>query len=67
MDLTRYRLGDIATVDISGVDKKTTPGEKSVRLCNYVDVYHNYAITKDFISSFMIASANSVEEKVMLL
>lgn len=61
MDLTRYRLGDIATVDISGVDKKTTPGEKSVRLCNYVDVYHNYAITKDFISSFMIASANSVE------
>ncbi len=33
------RLGDIADVIVSNVDKKSLPGERPVRLCNYTDVY----------------------------
>ena len=33
------RLGDVVTITVSGVDKKSKPNEKSVRLCNYIDVY----------------------------
>lgn len=36
----KYRLGEIATVEISGVDKKIKDGEKKIRLCNFVDVYY---------------------------
>lgn len=43
--MKKYKLGDIATVEISGVDKKITDGEKEIRLCNFVDVYYNWAIT----------------------
>ena len=53
----RYKLGDIAEIIISSVDKKTKDGEQKVRLCNFVDVYHNWAITKSMHNSFMIASA----------
>ena len=56
-NLKRYKLGDIAEIIISSVDKKTKDGEQKVRLCNFVDVYHNWAITKSMHSSFMIASA----------
>lgn len=45
MQMKKYKLGDIATVEISGVDKKITDGEKEIRLCNFVDVYYNWAIT----------------------
>ena len=45
MELKKYKLGEIATVEISGVDKKMTDGEKEIRLCNFVDVYYNWAIT----------------------
>lgn len=34
-------LDSVASVRLSNVDKKTTPGEQSVRLCNYTDVYYN--------------------------
>lgn len=61
MEFTKYRLGDIADIKISGVDKKTTPGEQSVRLCNFVDVYRNWAITKELYDSFMVATANNNE------
>ena len=56
-NLKRYKLGDIAEIIISSVDKKTKDGEQKVRLCNFVDVYHNWAITKSMHNSFMIASA----------
>ena len=46
MELTKVKLSDVARVEISGVDKKSKPGQKSVRLCNFVDVYHNWAITQ---------------------
>lgn len=56
-NLKRYKLGNIAEIIISSVDKKTKDGEQKVRLCNFVDVYHNWAITKSMHNSFMIASA----------
>ena len=37
MKLKQYKLGDIAKIEISGVDKKTKEGETPVRLCNFVD------------------------------
>jgi type I restriction enzyme S subunit len=40
-------LGDVAAVALSGVDKHIIPGEASVHLCNYLDVYRNRRITKD--------------------
>ena len=55
--LQRYKLGDIAEIIISGVDKKTKEGEQEVGLCNFVDVYHNWAITQSMHKSFMVASA----------
>ena len=59
--MRRVRLGDVALVEISGVDKKTTDGEKPVRLCNFTDVYKNWAITVPMYDSFMVASANDKE------
>jgi type I restriction enzyme S subunit len=58
MELKKYKLGDIAETYISSIDKKSKEGEQSVRLCNFVDIYHNWAITKDLVPNFMIASAN---------
>lgn len=57
----KYKLGDIATVEISGVDKKMKDGEKEIRLCNFVDVYYNWAITTARYDTFMFASANPNE------
>ena len=61
MELKKYKLADIAKTEISGIDKKTIEGEKPVRLCNFVDVYYNWAITKDKAKRFMIASAKQSE------
>ena len=59
--MKKYKLGDIATVEISGVDKKITDGEKEIRLCNFVDVYYNWAITIAQHDSFMLATARPNE------
>ena len=59
--MRRVKLGDVALVEISGVDKKTTAGETPVRLCNFTDVYKNWAITSPMYDSFMVASANERE------
>ena len=61
MQYTKYKLGDIADVKISGVDKVTNANEEPVRLCNFVDVYYNWAITKDMCPNFMMASAKERE------
>ena len=61
MELKKYKLADIAKIEISGVDKKTIEGETPVRLCNFVDVYYNWAITKEKAKSFMLASAKQTE------
>lgn len=61
MQMEKYKLGDIATVEISGVDKKMQDGEKEIRLCNFVDVYYNWAITVAQHDSFMLATARPNE------
>lgn len=61
MELKKYKLSDVVKVEISSVDKKTKAGEIPVRLCNFTDVYHNWAITSDMVDSFMEASANPNE------
>ena len=61
MELKKYKLSDVAKVEISSVDKKTKENEASVRLCNFTDVYHNWAITADLVDKFMPASANAKE------
>ena len=61
MQMDKQKLGDIATVEISGVDKKTKDGEQEIRLCNFVDVYYNWAITTAQHDGFMFATARSNE------
>ena len=61
MELKRYKLSEVAKVEISSVDKKTKDCETPVRLCNFTDVYHNWAITSNMADTFMEASANSNE------
>ena len=67
MEMKKYKLGEIATVEISGVDKKRKDTETPVKLCNFTDVYHNWAITKDMEDSFMDATASEKEIKTFSL
>ena len=55
------RLGEVAEVAFSSVDKKTVEGELPVRLCNYTDVFYNRRIAPEM--DFMAATANPVERK----
>lgn len=52
------KLGEIAKIDISNVDKKVKETDSPVILCNFVDVYHNWAITNDFLPNLMKSTAN---------
>jgi type I restriction enzyme S subunit len=61
MKLTKYKLEDVATFDISNVDKKFHEGEREVRLCNFTDVYYNWAVTSDMQSTFMLATASTTQ------
>lgn len=61
MELKKYKLSEVAQVEISSVDKKTKENETLVKLCNFTDVYHNWAITLELSNKFMMASANSNE------
>ncbi|MCZ7647439.1 MAG: restriction endonuclease subunit S [Planctomycetota bacterium] len=54
------KLADVADIRFSNVDKKSTPGELAVRLCNYMDVYGNGGyVTAD--RAYMDASASHAE------
>ena len=53
------RLRTVAEMRVSNVDKHTAYDELPVRLCNYVDVYHNERITSDI--PFMTATATEDE------
>lgn len=59
--MKKYKLGDVASVQISNVDKKTQKHEIPVRLCNFTDVYYNWAITSSVEDDFLTASANTKE------
>lgn len=54
-------LSKLAEIRISNVDKKSKPGERPVRLCNYMDVYSNDYITGDI--EFMESTANIIEKE----
>jgi type I restriction enzyme S subunit len=49
----------LADVRVSNVDKKSSDGERAIRLCNYTDVYYNDAITD--APGFMEATASSTQ------
>lgn len=66
-EFKKYKLGDIADIRTSNVDKKITPNQKTVKLCNFVDVYHNWAISKNNYSGFMTATASDDEISKFLL
>ena len=53
------RLGDVADIAFSSVDKRTVDGENPVELCNYTDVFYNRRIRPGM--DFMIATASSSE------
>ena len=52
-------LGDVVTLQLSSVDKKSKANEHAVRLCNYMDVYSNNFIRRDM--DFMSATATDRE------
>lgn len=58
MELKKYRLSEVASFEISNTDKKSKDGEAPIRLCNFTDVYYNWAITEGMSESFMIATAS---------
>ena len=53
------RLGDVADVAFSSVDKRTVYGENPVELCNYTDVFYNRRIRPGM--DFMTATASTSE------
>ena len=57
----RVRLGDVAEIAFSGVDKKTVDGEIPVELCNYTDVFYSRRIHAGMV--FMAATATPVEHR----
>ena len=52
-------LTKVIDLRLSGVDKKITPSEQAVQLCNYTDVYNNSFIYADM--DFMAATASERE------
>ena len=58
-DWAWVELGDVSKVILSNVDKKTSPDESPVHLCNYTYVYYNDYIDRQI--DFMAASASERE------
>ena len=59
--MNKCKLGEVASVLISNVDKKSYESEHKVVLCNFTDVYYNWAITLRDQSKLMIATATDNE------
>lgn len=59
--MNKCKLGDVASVIISNVDKKSYENEIKVKLCNFTDVYYNWAITLRDEPKLMIATATNNE------
>ena len=59
--MNRVKLSDVAKIELSSIDKKISIDEIPVKLCNFTDVYYNWAITTDVISSCMIGSVKESE------
>ncbi|MDO9511113.1 MAG: restriction endonuclease subunit S [Bacteroidales bacterium] len=63
----QHKLGFVADVKLSNVDKLTNENERTVRLCNYTDVYKNSFIDFEKSENFMIASCNENEYEKFIL
>ncbi|MBK9356826.1 MAG: restriction endonuclease subunit S [Bacteroidales bacterium] len=61
------KLKYVAEIYPSNVDKHSKEGEKTVRLCNYTDVYKNDYITNDMILMVATASDEQVDRFTLLL
>lgn len=61
------KLKELANIELSNVDKKIKDDELSVTLCNFVDVYRNWAITNNISKLFMKATATKNEIKKFTL
>jgi type I restriction enzyme S subunit len=55
----QVKLASIADIRFSGVDKKSSPGEKPVFLCNYMNVYNKEYVQGN--DNFMSATASESE------
>lgn len=60
-NLPRRPFLEAAEVWFSGVDKKSSPNEVPVLLCNYMDVFHNTRITSEIDFMQATASRNEIE------
>ena len=61
------KLKELANIELSNVDKKIKDDELSVTLCNFVDVYRNWAITNNISKLFMKATVTKNEIKKFTL
>lgn len=64
--IASQRLGQVANVRVSGVDKKSYEGETLVRLCNYTDVYYNDNIVDTLPLMAATASLPQIERLTVL-
>ncbi|MGL2790717.1 restriction endonuclease subunit S [Helicobacter pylori] len=55
------KLSEVCEILNSNVDKKIKENEQKVKLCNFTDVYNNWAITKYTSKKFMKATATQNE------
>jgi type I restriction enzyme S subunit len=58
-------ISDVAKLSFSSVDKKSVEGEKTVRLCNYMDVFYNRRIREGM--PFMASTASDSDIKKFTL
>lgn len=61
------RLDECCQIELSSIDKKNKPNEKSVKLCNFTDVYYNWNIYSSMIDEFMEATASDKNISTFLL
>lgn len=61
-DWIEVKLGDIAEVISSNLDKKIKEGQEEVRLCNYMDVYENTIIDSSLPFMESTASEREIEK-----
>ena len=58
----RTTIGSIGEISSAGVDKKILDGERSVRLVNYLDVYHRDLIFSENLNHTVTAPSNKINK-----
>lgn len=56
----KVRLGDVADIVVSSVDKKQVLSEQSIALCNYTQVYYNRYLTRGIRFDVGTGSASEI-------